>query len=180
MRSQATVRREKSTTFASADGCAEVCVGVGGTLFDEDNAGFRLIKPVRPGAGHRATVSSMYSAPGLITLIVAALVGTIIGNLVQLRFFMNNPVMKSPFVRYGSLVVAVLIMINIVPDPQAQMTTEQLLTYGLWWVLIAFLVSFVRPPAPLAPRKTAADDQATTIDVEATDPSPDEEEAARR
>ena len=108
----------------------------------------------------------MYSASGLITLVVAALIGTLIGNLVQLRFFMNNPVMKSPFVRYGALVVAVLIMINIVPDPQAQMTTSHLLTYGLWWVLIAFLVSFVRPPTPLAPRKPAAG-EGDTIDVEA-------------
>ncbi len=111
----------------------------------------------------------MYSAPGLITLIVAALVGTIIGNLVQLRYFMNNPVMKSPFVRYGALVVAVLVMISIVPDPQAQMTTDQLLTYGLWWVLIAFLVSFVRPPAPVAPRKPQTGEPGQEVDTEVVD-----------
>lgn|GEM_PF-5459167 len=93
----------------------------------------------------------MFTASGLITLIVAALIGTIIGNLVQLRYFMDKPIMKSPFIRYGALVVAVLVMINVMPDRDGAFTTEELLTTGLWWVLIAFLVSFVRPPAPLTP-----------------------------
>ena len=120
--------------------------------------GFRLNKTTQcaPTAEscrfQRATVAGMYTAPGIITLIVAALVGTVIGNLVQLRYFIDKPFMKSPLVRYGSLVLAILIMLNIIPDPDAQFTTTELMTYGLWWVLIAFLVSFVRPPTPLPPR----------------------------
>ena len=102
----------------------------------------------------------MYTASGIITLIVAALVGTLIGNLLQLRFFMDKPVMKSPFIRYGSLIVAIIIMINIVPEPDAQLSTTDLMGYGLWWVLIAFLVSFVRPPTPL---KQAADPETTEV-----------------
>ncbi len=94
----------------------------------------------------------MYSTAGLITLLIAALVGTIIGNLVQLRFLLDKPVMKSPFVRYGALALAVVIMLNIIPDPTVTLPTGELLGYGLWWVLIAFLVSFVRPPSPIAPR----------------------------
>ena len=133
----------------------------------------------------------MYTAPGIITLIVAALVGTIIGNLVQLRYFIDKPFMKSPFVRYGSLVLAILIMLNIIPDPDVQFTTTDLLTYGLWWVLIAFLVSFVRPPQPLPPRKgeagteTSANsvpevdaDETRTLDVEATGSEPIDSEPA--
>lgn len=121
----------------------------------------------------------MFSGPSLITLIIAALVGTIIGNLVQLRYFMNSPVMKSPFVRYGSLLLAVVLIFQVMPsDPNASMTTSDLLTYGLWWVLIAFLVSFLRPPAPLPPRGGATDEPA------ATDPPPlepvDDEESDRR
>src|SRR5690625_2093486 len=85
----------------------------------------------------------------MIVLIVAALIGTIIGNLVQMRYFMDKPIMKSPFIRYGALVVAVLVMINVLPDRDGAFTTEELLTTGLWWVLIAFLVSFVPLPNPL-------------------------------
>lgn len=113
--------------------------------------GFRLIKASTGRLLARATVAHMFTASGLITLIVAALIGTIIGNLVQLRYFMDKPIMKSPFIRYGALVVAVLVMINVMPDRDGAFTTEELLTTGLWWVLIAFLVSFVRPPAPLTP-----------------------------
>ncbi len=121
----------------------------------------------------------MYTAPGIITLIVAALVGTVVGNLVQLRYFIGNPVMKSPFVRYGALVLAILLMLNIIPDPDAQFTTAELLTYGLWWVLIAFLVSFVRPPTPIPPRgssnQASGDTDVTpqdTIDVDPLDREP--------
>lgn len=126
----------------------------------------------------------MYTAPGIITLIVAALVGTVIGNLVQLRYFVNVPVMKSPLVRYGSLVLAILLMLRIIPDPDAQFSTSELLSYGLWWVLIAFLVSFVRPPVPLAPRQEGAGEgqpeagatdapDAETIDAETDYPETD-------
>lgn len=94
----------------------------------------------------------MYTTAGMITLIVAALVGTIIGNLVQLRFLLDKPVMKSPFVRYGALALAVVIMLNIIPDPTVRLPAGELLRNGLWWVLIAFLVSFVRPPTPIRPR----------------------------
>lgn len=110
----------------------------------------------------------MYTAPGIITLIVAALVGTIIGNLVQLRYFVNVPFMKTPLVRYGSLVLAIVLMLNIIPDPDTQFTTSQLLSYGLWWVLIAFLVSFVRPPVPLPPRQEGAT-EVQTEDADTTD-----------
>ena len=113
----------------------------------------------------------MYTAPGIITLIVAALVGTVVGNLVQLRYFVSNPVMKSPFVRYGSLVLAIVIMLNIIPDPEARFTTTELMSYGLWWVLIAFFVSFVRPPVPIPPRKgrgsAAAEGDSHTADLQA-------------
>lgn len=125
----------------------------------------------------------MFSGPALITLIIAALVGTIIGNIVQLRYFMDSQLMKSPFVRYGSLVLAVVLIFQVMPsNPDVQMTTNDLLTYGMWWVLIAFLVSFLRPPAPLPPRggttqaadqgseaETEAEPTVTEIDVEVTD-----------
>ena len=102
----------------------------------------------------------MYTAPGIITLIVAALVGTLIGNILQLRFLMDKPVMKSPFIRYGSLILAVVIMINIVPDPAARLSGTDLFGYGLWWVLIAFLVSFVRPPTPLKQKEAGTEPEA--------------------
>lgn len=113
----------------------------------------------------------MYTAPGIITLIIAALVGTLIGNLLQLRFFMDRPVMKSPLVRYGALILAVVIMINIVPDPAARLSTPELLRYGLWWVLIAFLVSFVRPPTPL--KRPAPEGEPGEIEERQVDPDSD-------
>lgn len=128
----------------------------------------------------------MFSGPSLITLIISALVGTVIGNLVQLRYFMDNKAMKSPFVRYGALILAIIIIFQVMPDdPNAVMTTNELLTYGLWWVLIAFLVSFLRPPAPLPPRGGAdqadTDEPASTIHadgpIETRDTDPGETEA---
>lgn len=152
--------------------------------------GFRLNKPAfRIHFGerlriHRATVACMYSASGIITLIVAALVGTIVGNLVQLRYFIDKPVMKSPFVRYGALVLAIVIMLNIIPDPDARFSTTELMSYGLWWVLIAFLVSFVRPPTPLPPRGArTADEDSEAVDITTVDAEPldsDNPEADRR
>lgn len=122
----------------------------------------------------------MYTAPGIITLIVAALVGTLIGNILQLRFLMDRPLMKSPFIRYGSLILAVVIMINIVPDPDARLSGTDLLGYGLWWVLIAFLVSFVRPPTPLRQKEAAQEPEAghEPADDSATDIGPAEDEDA--
>lgn len=111
----------------------------------------------------------MYSAAGLTTLIVAILVGTAVGNLVQLRYFMNNEFMRSGLVRFGSLGLGILIMIFVVPRLGDNPTTSDLLSYGLGWVIIAFLVSFVRPPTPLAP---PAAKPAGTEDAAATESDP--------
>src|SRR5690554_2097634 len=94
----------------------------------------------------------MYSAAGLTTLIIAIIAGTIIGNIVQLRYLIGNPTMKSPVIRFGSLAVAIILMIFVVSRLPDQPATSDLMQYGLGWVVIAFLVSFVRPPQPLPPR----------------------------
>ena len=111
----------------------------------------------------------MFSGPSLIGENVHVMAEN------QLRYFMNNPVMKSPFVRYGSLVLAVVLIFRVMPsDPNASMTTTDLLTYGLWWVLIAFLVSFLRPPSPLPPRG-GVKDPAEPAAAPSLEPSDDED-----